>query len=85
MRAEVGAWSPTANWPIGAIHAIVTPDGNILTYGATDRETSDLGVGGFGVAYDVWDPDEGLGDEAHATPREPNHDQHFLQRSNYYA
>ena len=52
-----GAWlSPaTDNWPLVALHAILTPDGRVLTYGS--RENGQ-GTGYF--YYDVWDPAAGL-------------------------
>src|SRR4026209_1495120 len=52
-----GAWiSPTANnWPLIAIHAALTPDGRVLTYGTKGDGTQ---TGYF--IYDVWDPTAGL-------------------------
>ena len=54
----VGAWiSPVDNnWPLIPIHAALTPDGRVLTYGTdgTGKQT------GFFI-YDVWDPAAGLG------------------------
>jgi len=53
----LGAWdSPEQdNWPFVPVHATLTPDGRVLTYGsnAAGKPT------GF-FTYDVWDPDEGL-------------------------
>ncbi len=53
----VGAWqSPAANnWPLIAIHAALTPDGRVLTYGTdgVPRQT------GFFI-YDIWDPTQPL-------------------------
>jgi YVTN family beta-propeller protein len=53
----VGAWiSPVDNnWPLIPIHAALTPDGRVLTYGTdgTGRQT------GYFI-YDVWDPSAGL-------------------------
>ena len=55
-----GMWSPAANWPMNAIHAALLPSGDVLTYG--------LNVPGTGhYYYDVWEPDNGLGDDAHTT------------------
>ena len=52
-----GAWdSPTEdNWPLVPVHATLTPDGRVLTFG------SDSGgkATGFFI-YDVWDPAAGL-------------------------
>ena len=50
----VGAWSPPAPWPLIAIHAVVTPDGRVLTYG-TDGNGIQTGL----FIYDVWDPSAG--------------------------
>ena len=43
------------NWPLMPIHAVLLPDGRILTYGssATGQQT-----GYFN--YDVWTPSQGL-------------------------
>lgn len=52
-----GAWlSPVAdNWPLVSVHAALTPDGRVLTFGskADGQQT------GYFI-YDVWDPEEGL-------------------------
>ncbi len=52
-----GAWlSPTQdNWPLIPIHALLTPDGRVLTFG-TDGNGIQTGF----FSYDVWDPEEGL-------------------------
>ena len=52
-----GAWlSPSNdNWPLVAVHAILTPDGRVLTYGSNSAGAA---TGYF--MYDVWDPAEGL-------------------------
>jgi YVTN family beta-propeller protein len=53
-----GAWSPVKSWPLIAVHAVLTPDGRVLTYGTT---SSGQQTGIF--IYDVWDfaagPDAG--------------------------
>jgi len=53
----VGKWlSPSAdNWPLIAIHAVVTPDGRVLSYG-TDLNGTQTGY----FKYDIWDPAAGL-------------------------
>ncbi|MBW3605875.1 MAG: DUF1929 domain-containing protein [Actinobacteria bacterium] len=58
---ETGAWSSVAPWPLGALHAIVLPNGKVLTYGITDGRPS------YGFNYDVWDPTRGLGAGSHTT------------------
>lgn len=51
-----GMWSPVTPWPVIGIHAVLLPEGRVLTYGtdANGRQT------GF-FTYDVWDPAAGLG------------------------
>ena len=51
-----GAWSPVADWPLISIHAALTPDGRVLTYG-TDGTGKQTGY----FIYDIWDPSAGLG------------------------
>ena len=46
-----GSWSSLFSWPIIGIHALLTPDGKILTYG-----TDQAGNQGAYKIYDVWDP-----------------------------
>ncbi len=51
-----GAFSAVEDWPLIAVHAALTPDGRVLTYGTTGSGTQ---TGYF--IYDVWDPESGLG------------------------
>jgi len=53
----VGAWlsPPDNNWPLISVHAALTPDGRVLTYG-TDGAGKQTGY----FIYDVWDPAAGL-------------------------
>jgi hypothetical protein len=55
-----GAWiSPAAdNWPLIPIHAVLTPDRRVLTYG-TNGSGQQTGF----FSYDVWDPADGLSGE----------------------
>ena len=46
-----GAWSPVYDWPLITVHAALTPDSRVLTYGTKGDGTQT----GFFV-YDVWDP-----------------------------
>ena len=48
---HVGTWSAVQSWPLIAIHAVLTGDGKVLTYGssATGQQT------GLFI-YDVWTP-----------------------------
>jgi YVTN family beta-propeller protein len=50
-----GAWSPVTPWPLIAVHAVLMPDGRVLSYGtkADGQQTA------FYI-YDIWDPAEGL-------------------------
>src|SRR5688572_6596075 len=52
-----GAWLSPAedNWPLVAVHAALTPDGRVLTFGSA---SSGQQTGFF--SYDVWDPEQGL-------------------------
>ncbi len=56
-RSINGAWlSPSAdNWPFVPVHAALTPDGRVLSFGSSADGQST----GF-FSYDVWDPEEGL-------------------------
>ena len=53
---QKGMWSPVYSWPVIAVHAVLMPDGRVLTYGtdATGKQTA------FFI-YDVWDPSSGPG------------------------
>ena len=51
-----GTWSSVANWPLISVHAALTPDGRVLTYG-TDGNGKQTGY----FIYDVWDPAAGPG------------------------
>ena len=55
-----GVFSPVVDWPLVGIHAVLTPDGRVLSYGTT---TTGARTGYY--VYDVWDPLLGLGSEAH--------------------
>lgn len=58
--SELGAWGPVVDWPEIAIHASLTPDGRVITYGTTDT-----GVQSAQLNYSVWDPTLGVGPDAH--------------------
>jgi PA14 domain-containing protein/galactose oxidase-like protein/K319-like protein len=51
-----GMWSPVTPWPVIGIHAVLLPEGRVLTYGT---DTTGRQTGYF--TYDVWDPAAGLG------------------------
>ncbi|MFZ3120119.1 MAG: galactose oxidase-like domain-containing protein, partial [Variovorax sp.] len=46
-----GLWSAPETWPINAIHAVLTPDGKVMTYGSNPS-----GEQGAQLYYDVWNP-----------------------------
>jgi len=52
-----GVWSSVFDWPLIAVHAALTPDGRVLTYG-TDGAGKQTGY----FIYDVWDPAAGMSD-----------------------
>jgi hypothetical protein len=55
-----GTFSPVLDWPLVGIHAVLLPDGRVLTYG-TDLDGVQTGY----FVYDVWDPRFGLGPQSH--------------------
>ena len=57
-----GTWTDAVEWPLSAIHAVVLPDGKVMTYG-TDRRGLELKA----FRYDIWDPSKGLGPSSHTT------------------
>lgn len=57
-----GRWSPVVDWPIVAIHSVLTPQGNVMNFG-TDKN----GMQGARFFYDVWDPSKGSGANSHNT------------------
>ena len=59
--STLGAWSPVKPWPLIAVHAVLMPDGRVLTYG-TKADGTQTGI----FIYDVWDPSAGL-DAGHLT------------------
>ena len=46
-----GEWAAPSSWPINAIHAVLTPDGKVMSYG-----TDPSGAQGAQLYYDVWTP-----------------------------
>ena len=45
-----GMWSPVYDWPLIAIHAVLMPDGRVMSYGTTST-----GVQTGYFVYDLWD------------------------------
>ena len=62
----VGQWSPTLPWNIIPIHSVLTPQGDILSFGS-DKAGNQMG----GLYYDLWEPRKGTGLDAHQLL--PNH------------
>ncbi len=48
------------SWPINGIHAVLLPNGRVLSYGTDQR-----GQQGGQFVYDVWNPTQGTGTLAH--------------------
>lgn len=46
-----GAWSTMLGWPLIGIHATLTPDGKVLTFG-----TDPYGKQGAMMYHAIWDP-----------------------------
>lgn len=61
-----GAFSDVADWPLGAIHAVLTPLGTVLTYG-TAPDAQGIQENSSGLIYDVWNPLLGLSAASHTT------------------
>lgn len=55
-----GVFGPVLPWPIIAIHAVLLPDGRVLSYG-----TNQKGQQGAALVYDVWNPAEGTEVSSH--------------------
>lgn len=58
-----GLWSATQPWPMNGLHAVLLPNGRVLTYGtpANTPATQE------GRTYDVWTPSLGFTTAGHAT------------------
>ena len=57
-----GAWSPVFDWPLITVHAAITPDLRVLSYGTKGNGQQ---TGYF--IYDVWDPSVGASSNGHMT------------------
>ncbi|HYX33499.1 MAG TPA: galactose oxidase-like domain-containing protein [Oligoflexus sp.] len=55
-----GRWGTQFNWPIIPIHAVLLPQGKVLTFG-----TDSKGKQGAQFNYDIWDPGKGTGKNSH--------------------
>src|SRR5262245_56022310 len=58
----VGAWSGVFNWPLIAIHTVLTPDARVMSYG-TDQTGQATGY----FVYDIWDASAGPTGSGHVT------------------
>jgi YVTN family beta-propeller protein len=58
-----GMWSATQPWPMNGLHAVLMPDGRVLTYGTPQNTpgTQD------GRTYDLWSASLGFGAASHQT------------------
>ncbi|MEA1832125.1 AbfB domain-containing protein [Methylobacterium durans] len=59
--ASLGRWSGVIDWPRIPVHAMILPDGRLMTYG------SPAGAAQTGLEYDIWDPKRGTGPGSHLT------------------
>ncbi len=57
-----GVWTDPVEWPLSAIHAVVLPNGKVMTYG-----TNGAGTKLNAFKYDIWDPSAGLTPGSHTT------------------
>ena len=55
-----GQWSQQSDWPMIPIHAVLTPQGKILTWGVEGMDSGQF-------VYDVWSPESGTGTSSHNT------------------
>jgi len=55
-----GQWSQQVDWPMIPIHAVLTPQGKILTWGVE-------GISSGQFKYDIWDPTLGTSNASHNT------------------
>lgn len=51
----VGQWSIATNWPLNAIHTVLTPDGRVMNYGS-DQSGNQGALCQGAMCYDVWTP-----------------------------
>jgi hypothetical protein len=57
-----GAWSSVFDWPLIAIHTVLTPDARVMSYGS---DLTGQGTGYF--VYDIWDASAGPTGSGHVT------------------
>jgi YVTN family beta-propeller protein len=61
--ATKGLWSSTKAWPMNGLHAVLLPDGKVLTYGTPKNTPATQD----GRTFDLWTPSLGFDDASHAT------------------
>lgn len=76
-----GMWSATQPWPMNGLHAVLMPDGRVLTYGTPQGTpgTQD------GRTYDLWTPSLGFGDASHRTSFDAARVNSFCNTSGWLA
>jgi hypothetical protein len=76
-----GMWSATQAWPMNGLHAVLLPDGKVLTYGTPQN------AGGTqdGRTFDVWDPSLGFAPGSHATTYDATRVNSFCNTSAWLA
>ncbi|MFK7966203.1 MAG: galactose oxidase-like domain-containing protein [Burkholderiaceae bacterium] len=57
---EKGTMGPLADWPLVPLHAALTPDGRLMTFGRDNANASEM-------VYDIWDWRAGLDEASHLT------------------
>lgn len=75
-----GMWSGVNAWPLNGLHAIVLPNGKVLTFGSTPN-----GIFQTGRYYDAWDPALGVGQNSHNTVYDPNRQDSFCSAASYLS
>jgi Domain of unknown function (DUF1929)/Glyoxal oxidase N-terminus len=58
--AVAGRFDPVVAWPLIPIHAVLLPDGRVMSYGSDQK-----GQQGATLFYDIWTPSLGTGPESH--------------------
>lgn len=59
---QAGRWSNVIDWPLIAVHSVLTPEGKVLSFGTTLEGTQ-----GAHFHYDLWDPEVGTSQQSHLT------------------
>jgi YVTN family beta-propeller protein len=79
--ATAGMWSATQPWPLNGIHAVVMPDGKVLTYGTPLNNPGAQD----GRTYDYWTPNLGFGANSHQTTTDNNRPNSFCSTAAFLA